>query len=37
MLIAEWVQKDPALLGDIEARYRRIKDVGRRILRSKVK
>jgi hypothetical protein len=37
MLIAEWIQKDPALLGDIEARYRRIKEIGRRILRSKVK
>jgi hypothetical protein len=37
MLIAEWIQKDPALLGDIEVRYRRIKDVGRRILRSKAK
>lgn len=37
MLIAEWIQKDPAFLGDIEARYRRIKDVGRRILRSKAK
>lgn len=36
-LIAEWIQKDPALLGDIEARYRRIKDIGRRILRRKVK
>jgi hypothetical protein len=35
-LIAEWIQKDPALLGDIEARYRRIKDVGRRILGRKV-
>jgi hypothetical protein len=37
MLIAEWIQKDPALLGDIEERYRRIKEIGRRILRSKVK
>ena len=34
MLVAEWIQKDSALLGDIEARYRRIKGVGRRILRS---
>jgi hypothetical protein len=36
-LMTEWIQKDPALLGDIEARYRRIKDVGRRLLRNKVK
>jgi hypothetical protein len=36
-MISEWIQKDPALLGDIEARYRRIKDVGRRILGRKVK
>jgi hypothetical protein len=36
-LMAEWIQKDPALLGDIEERYRRIKDVGRRILGRKVK
>src|SRR5215469_9627621 len=31
-VMAEWIRKDPALLGDIEARYRRIKDTGRRIL-----
>jgi hypothetical protein len=36
-LITEWIKKDPALLGDIEARYRRIKDIGRRILGRKVK
>lgn len=36
-LITAWIQKDPALLGDIEARYRRIKDVGRRIVGRKVK
>lgn len=36
-LVAEWIQKDPALLGDIEARYERIKDVGRRILGRKGK
>lgn len=34
-LVAEWIRKDPALLGDIEARYERIKDVGRRILSRK--
>ena len=37
MLIAEWIQKDPALLVDIEARYKRIKEIGRRILKSKAK
>jgi hypothetical protein len=31
-VMAEWIRKDPPLLGDIEARYRRIKDTGRRIL-----
>ena len=36
-LVAEWIQKDPALLGDIEARYERIKDVGRRILSRKAR
>ncbi len=36
-LLTEWIQKDPALLGDIEGRYRRIKDVGRRILGRKAK
>jgi len=36
-LMREWIQKDPALLGDIEARYRRIKDIGKRILGRKVK
>jgi hypothetical protein len=36
-LIAEWIQKDPALLGDIEERYRRIKDIGKRILGRKKK
>jgi len=36
-LITEWIQKDPALLGDIEARYRRIKEIGRRILGRKGK
>ncbi len=31
-LLTEWIQKDPALLGDIDARYERIKDLhGRRI------
>jgi hypothetical protein len=34
-LAAEWIRKDPALLGDIEERYRRIKDIGRRILGRK--
>lgn len=36
-LMTEWIQKDPALLGDIEARYQRVKDIGRRILGRKVK
>jgi hypothetical protein len=36
-LIAEWIQKDPALLGAIEERYRRIKEIGKRILNRKVK
>jgi hypothetical protein len=36
-LMTEWIQKDPALLGDIEARYTRIKDIGRRILGRKAK
>jgi hypothetical protein len=31
-VMAGWIRKDPTLLGDIEARYRRIKDTGRRIL-----
>ena len=31
-VMAEWIRKDPTLLGDFEARYRRIKDTGRRIL-----
>jgi hypothetical protein len=36
-VMAEWIQKDPVLLGDIEARYRRIKDTGRRILAREAK
>jgi hypothetical protein len=36
-VMAEWIRKDPALLGDIEARYRRIKDTGRRILAREAK
>jgi len=36
-LITKWIQKDPALPVDIEARYRRIKDIGKRILGRKVK
>ncbi len=37
VLMTEWIKKDPALLGDIEARYMRIKDIGRRILGRKPK
>jgi hypothetical protein len=36
-LMREWIHKDPALLGDIEARYRKIKDVGGRLLGRKMK
>jgi hypothetical protein len=36
-VMAEWIRKDPALLGDIEARYRRIKDTGKRILAREAK
>lgn len=36
-VMAEWIRKDPTLLGDIEARYRWIKDTGRRILAREAK
>lgn len=36
-VMAEWIRKDPTFLGDIEARYRRIKDTGRRILSREAK
>jgi hypothetical protein len=36
-LMPDWMQKDPALLGDIEERYRRIKEIGKRILNRKKK
>jgi len=36
-VMAEWIRKDPTFLGDIEVRYRRIKDTGRRILAREAK
>jgi hypothetical protein len=36
-LMTEWILEDPALIGDIEARHRRIKDIGRRLLGRKSK